>query len=213
VDGVNVERLQASLNRFNNEWMEGGFDPIAVDGVKGPGTNSRIMRVKYYLGYGSNRNAAVTSEFVRRMRHPRDPRYSSKTMIGTGIRRRREFKEQLEQQKGDELWGGSRYFTNRCIAIVGNRADVTSRKRTETFGNPDSDHHVSQTQADAVDFGIAEAHTLADELARKIGGPSDISDFQHFIVKNPQNGRNYRAQFIARTHGTGPHLHCGFERQ
>jgi hypothetical protein len=89
---------------------------------------------------------------------------------------------------------------------------VTSRKRVATFGNPGSDHHVSQLTADAVDFGIAEAHTLADELAAHLGGPSDIVDDQRFNVRNPQNGGLYRLQLIAGTHGTGPHLHLGARR-
>jgi len=46
------------------------------------------MTVKYYLGYGSNRDADATSEFIRRVRHPRDPQYFPKGMIGTGIKRR-----------------------------------------------------------------------------------------------------------------------------
>jgi hypothetical protein len=180
--------------------------------VKGPGTNSRIMRVKWYLGYGDDRTAEVTSKFVRRMRHPRDPKHSTLALIATGIERRRKFKKRMEAKarSGDALWAGSRYFTNRCIEIVGSRADVNSRKRVATFGNPGSDHHVSQLTADAVDFDIAEAHGLADELAREIGGPRDIADFEHWFVKHPHNGKTYRGQFIARTHGTGPHLHCGF---
>jgi hypothetical protein len=210
VDGNDVADLQRSLNRFDRDWMNGGFPNLVVDGVKGPATNSRIMRVKFYLGYGSDRSAEVTSQFVRRMRHPRDPRFSTPVMIATGINRRRKFKRQLERQSGDALWGGARYFTNRVIEIVGNRADVTSRKRVATFGNPDSDHHVSQLRADAVDLGIAEAHTLADEISRQLGGPRDIADFQRFELRNPQNGKTYRAQLIAGTHGTGPHLHSGF---
>lgn len=110
----------------------------------------------------------------------------------------------------NRLWGGSREITNQVIRIVGKRASVTSRKRWATFGNPGSDHHMSQTTADAVDFGIAEAHSLADEVARKLGGPSDIKDYQNFFIT--RNGKRYRVQIIAGTHGTGPHLHVGIRR-
>ena len=116
------------------------------------------------------------------------------------VRRRR-------RQISDRLWGGSRYFTNRIIAIVGDRAPVTSRKRWATFGNPGSDHHRSQRLADAVDFGIADAHALKNEISRKLGGPDPVDDYEHFHLKH--GGRTYRLQLIAGTHGTGPHLHAG----
>jgi hypothetical protein len=127
-------------------------------------------------------------------------------------RLRRAINRRRRELVSDRLWGGSRYFTNRVIEIVGDRAPVTSRKRVATFGNPGSDHHVSQLLADAVDFGIENAQDLMDEVARKLGGPSDVVDFQSFTVRHPRTGRLYRAQLIAVTHGTGPHFHAGFER-
>jgi hypothetical protein len=108
------------------------------------------------------------------------------------------------------MWGGSRYWTNRVIKIVGNRAPVTSRKRWLEFGNPGSDHHKSQKTADAVDFGTADNHGLKNEISRKLGGPSVLADYGSFIVR--RNGRAWRIQIIAGTHGTGPHLHVGVKR-
>ena len=116
----------------------------------------------------------------------------------------------LRRPRRPRLWGGCRQITNEAIRFVGDRAPVTSRKRWPTFGNPGSDHHRSQLHADAVDFGIGEAHTLADRLAKHLGGPSDIVDFQHFVVR--RHGVSYRVQIIAGTHGTGPHLHVGVRR-
>ncbi len=213
-DGADVKDLQRSLNRFTEKWLDGWPEKLVVDGVKGPGTNSRVMRVKWYLGYGDDRTAEVTSKFVRRMRHPRAGEWSRPDMIARGIERRRQFKVRMEKRarRGDSLWAGSRYFTNRVIEIVGRRADVTSRKRAFVLlGNRGSDHWVGNATADAVDLGIAEAHGLADEISRELGGPRDIADFQHFTLRNPQNGKTYRAQLIAGTHGTGPHLHNGFK--
>jgi len=114
------------------------------------------------------------------------------------------------EKASDRLWGGSRAVTNEVIRIVGARARVTSRKRVVTFGNPGSDHHVSQATADAVDFDARDAHDLADEISRKLGGPRDIADFQRFTIR--RNGRDYRVQIIAAAHGTGPHLHVGVRR-
>jgi hypothetical protein len=85
---VDVERLQRSLNRFTNRWLE-NVAPLIVDGRKGFLTNRRIMTVKWYLGYLGERGGRVTSKFVRRMRHPRDPRWSSVRQVLRGIRRRR----------------------------------------------------------------------------------------------------------------------------
>jgi hypothetical protein len=108
------------------------------------------------------------------------------------------------------LWGGSRQVTNEVVRIVAGRAPITSRKRWETFGNPMSDHYMGNETADAVDFGIAEAHWLKNEISRKLGGPSLLADYGSFAIR--RNGRTFRVQMIAGTHGTGPHLHVGVRR-
>jgi len=95
VRDLDVERLQASLNRFTNRWLE-NVAPLIVDGEKGFLTNRRIMTVKWYLGYLGERDGSVTSKFVRRMRHPRDPRWSSVGQVLRGIRRRRR-----QRRRGD----------------------------------------------------------------------------------------------------------------
>lgn len=82
-----VRNQQHSCNRFTNKYLK-GVHPLQVDGVKGPAMRSRVMAIKFYLGYGSKRDASVTSEFVRRMRHPNNRRYFPRGMITTGRRRR-----------------------------------------------------------------------------------------------------------------------------
>jgi hypothetical protein len=64
---MDVERLQASLNRFTNRWLE-NVAPLIVDGEKDFMTNRRIMTVKWYLGYLGERDGRVTSKFVIRRR-------------------------------------------------------------------------------------------------------------------------------------------------
>lgn len=103
-------------------------------------------------------------------------------------------------------WGGCRTVTNEVIRIVGGRAPVTSRKRWELYGNPDSDHYMGNKTADAVDFGISTAYSLGREIGQRLGGAWSY-DYQSFYVV--RNGRRYRVQIIAGTHGTGPHLHVG----
>jgi hypothetical protein len=44
---IDVARLQASLNRFTNRWLE-DVAPLIVDGERGFLTNRRIMTVKWY---------------------------------------------------------------------------------------------------------------------------------------------------------------------
>jgi hypothetical protein len=118
--------------------------------------------------------------------------------------------ERHSHSQDDQEWGGSRAVTNEIIAIVNGRYPVTSRKRSETYGNPGSDHHISQKYADAVDFGTVENHALKNEISRKLGGPSTLADYASFQIQ--RNGRAYRVQAIASNHGTGPHLHLGVKR-
>lgn len=82
-----IREHQETLNRFTNKYLK-GVKPLRLDGEKGPATNSRILACKYYLGYGKDRNSKITSQFVRRLRHPRGTAYSPKGMVGTGIARR-----------------------------------------------------------------------------------------------------------------------------
>ena len=117
------------------------------------------------------------------------------------------------EQADERLYGGSRAITNEAIRIVAGRARVTSRKRAASdplsIANPGSDHSAQNTQADAVDFGIATAYSLGAEIARRLGG-SWSTDYQSFTVR--RDGHSYRVQIIAGTHGTGPHLHVGVLR-
>jgi hypothetical protein len=63
--------LQHSLNRFAHRFLA-NVAPLRVDGSKGSETDKRIKTAKYYLGYAHHeRTAAVTPEFIRRLRHPR----------------------------------------------------------------------------------------------------------------------------------------------
>jgi hypothetical protein len=118
------------------------------------------------------------------------------------------------RKASDSLFCGIRGVTNRVIDIVNGRARVTSRKRAAnhplSLSNPSSDHNCRNRCSDAVDFGIAEAHSLADEIADRLGGPSNIVDFQNFTITH--GGQRFNVQIIAGTHGTGPHLHVGVRR-
>jgi lysozyme len=92
-DDEATRRAQLNCNRFTDRWLK-NVTPLIVDGVKG-------------------RDAKVTGEFVRRMRHPRDPRFSSARMIAAGIVRRRRQKRretairnEIPSFKGAVLYDG-----------------------------------------------------------------------------------------------------------
>jgi hypothetical protein len=127
------------------------------------------------------------------------------------LEQRRERDEEINTSPGIPSWGGSRDVADRFVLPVFEKhgIPVTSTKRTETYGNPTSDHHVSQLLAYAVDGGIAEAHGVADEIGEELG-VGTVTDYatENFTV----DGVRFRVQIIAATHGTGPHLHVGIRR-
>lgn len=89
--------LQREANHFTGQYLR-GVAPLVVDGRPGRSTASRIMRIKFDLGYGRHRDAMVTREFLNRMRHPRTRKYFPKGMIGIGIARRSAQKARWAQQ-------------------------------------------------------------------------------------------------------------------
>lgn len=111
-------------------------------------------------------------------------------------------------KSGTGPWGGAQsIFDNEVRPVLKrNGVPITSTKRQETYGNPDSDHHVSQRDAYAGDGATANNHALADRIGYALGiGP--VTDYTNYYIK--RNGRTYRVQIIAGTHGTGPHIHIG----
>lgn len=113
---------------------------------------------------------------------------------------------------GKGPWGGSQSFFEAIVIPILDKhgVPVTSTKRWETYGNPDSDHYNGNTTAYAVDGGIGEAYWLRDECARAVLGRA-VSDYELAYFTAP-NGVQFRYQAIAATHGTGPHLHQGIRR-
>lgn len=116
----------------------------------------------------------------------------------------------LASRISDARWGGSRYYTNRANRVVLERhpgTRTTSRKRAVLLGNTASDHNFTSTRADARDWARVDDHATKNAISRANGGPATIADFGTWTTV--RNGRTYRHQIIAGTHGTGPHLHYG----
>ena len=210
-----VEFWQRQLNQFTEEQFS-DIEPLKADGDVGPKTRDRVRDVKYWLGYGKRwRDASVNRELRWRIEHPNGIRHGTKQedtdreRVARGRERRRRHRERAD----DDNWAYCRGVTDLVIRIVDQKrpnTKITSRKRSETFGNPSSDHYIKNTRADAVDFARVNDQWLMDEIAKELGGPADVVDFQSFIITH--NGRRFRVQIIAITHGTGPHLHVGVKR-
>lgn len=117
--------------------------------------------------------------------------------------------EQVIASPGAPHWGGCEDILLNEVVPLFQAAGLyrNSGKRTATYGNPDSDHHVSQVIASAADCPTANNTTLRNQIAQGLGIASSVTDFTAYYIT--RNGRRYRLQFIAATHGTGPHLHVG----
>jgi len=118
---------------------------------------------------------------------------------------------------GTGPWGGCESILEREVvpAVARNRGPgyEGSGKRSETYGNPESDHHISQKDASARDFLLVADHSMARLIYGGLTGNSPSAwpgDYADFYFKRA--GRDFRGQIIASNHGTGPHLHVGIRR-
>jgi hypothetical protein len=212
-----TKTLQRELNAWTDKWLK-GVKRLKVDGELGKRTKQRIMGIKYYLGYGKNRDAELTPEFARRRRHPRDLRYSNPKMISTGaIRRRRQRKRAASAvtHKDDASWGGSRYFTNQAVDVAAKHGVGISRRKWSgppINGNFGSDHNVWNTSADAVDLPTFDGQDLAEDIARRLGVSYAPGSWNNSYTS--RNGQQYRVQILwAAPDGSHrDHVHVGVRR-
>lgn len=114
----------------------------------------------------------------------------------------------IPKASGEGDWGGSESVAREIEAVVERKRGKCSgsEKRTETYGNPGSDHHVSQTTAFAIDFYLVDDYEMATIIAAHFGVEWE-GDYSNFYIT--RGGKTFRIQIIAGTHGTGPHLHVG----
>lgn len=114
----------------------------------------------------------------------------------------------IRRASGEGDWGGSESVAREIEALVEKKRGECSgsEKRTETYGNPGSDHHVSQTTAFAIDFYLVNDYEMAALIAAHFG-VNWAGDYSDFYVR--RGHARFRIQIIAGTHGTGPHLHVG----
>ena len=118
-------------------------------------------------------------------------------------------KKGINFSPGDPNWGGSRdIFWNEVVPAAG--INPHSTKRSETFGNPDSDHYIGQLLAYAGDFLPSEARAIAIARRLGIGYNGYADDYKSYYIT--REGVTFRVQIVASNHGTGPHVHVGIER-
>jgi len=181
---LDVERLQASLNRFTDRWLE-NVAPLVVDGVKGPLTDRRIMAVKRYLGYLGERDSQVTSRFVRRMRHPRDPRWSSPRQVLRGIRRRRRGRqpaaEDLDPRPGISSFDGRPVATWLRSYLVWARERGWHGQLTSGWRSPEASEQLCIEICGApVCPGRCAGRASNHSKLEKPNGAIDVSDYTRF---------------------------------
>jgi hypothetical protein len=111
---------------------------------------------------------------------------------------------------GDPHWSGSRYVIEDRVDPVMARhgIPVTSRKRTDTLGNPGSDHDVGNTTAYATDYGTYDGAEAAHGVARSLGIDNySVGDYTSYYVTF--GGRTFRVQILWAVSGHFDHVHVG----
>lgn len=114
-----VKDLQRALNAFTDEHLK-GVQPLIVDGDKGPATDQRIRKCKYWLGFKVPTGSGVGKQLIPRLQHPKRERlFPSAEYTERGRRRRTEQREEWRRQreKADEA-DGVTTFDGVPVAVV-----------------------------------------------------------------------------------------------
>lgn len=214
-----VRRLQHSLNRFTERALK-SVAPLEVDGRKGPETNKRIELAKFYLGYGSGeRTAVVTSDFVRRLRHPRSARYSGPRMLARAARRRRRQHQNAARVGHGPIEGTPKHVIDTLVLPIAAACGIHVTPATIATWNARhgptstglrSDHQGPADVAWAADLSNGTSTTpQMDELARRLAHRFDIAWGGSGCVNAYHHG--YRFQMLYRTADHYNHVHIGIK--
>ena len=212
---VGVKALQRALNKFTEKYLD-GLPPLEVDGKKGTETDKRIGTVKYYLGYGGaeRRSAAVQPAFLRRLMHPRSPRFSGARMLARAARRRSKQRKAAKRLTSGPVEGAPKHIIDAIVLPIAQECGINrtvamndaanARHGTTNTGNR-SDHQGPPNVAWAADISnggspTPEMDKLARSLAQRFGIPWSGSG----LVNATLGG--YRYQLIYRTTQGGNHF-------
>jgi peptidoglycan hydrolase-like protein with peptidoglycan-binding domain len=213
-----VKALQRALNRFSEKYLD-GLAPLQVDGKKGTETDKRIRTIKYYLGYGAaeRRSAAVPRAFVRRLKHPRSPRYSGARMLARAARRRTKQRNRAKRLLGGPIEGTPKHIVDTIVLPIAQRCginrtpamnDAANAVHGPTSTGARSDHQGPGNVAWAADMSNGGSPTPEmDKLARSLAQRFDIP-WDGAGLRNAIHG-GYRYQLIYRTKDHFDHVHLG----
>ena len=218
-----VRALQRSLNAFTKQYLE-GVPPLAVDGVRGTETDKRIRAAKFYLGYGDKaRTTAVTSTFVRRLRHPRSPRFSGPELLARAERRRGKQRANAKRLASAAIAGTPKQIIDSVVLRIAAQAGINRSPATNDAANAahgptvsggTSDHQGPPQVAWAADISNGSNPTPEmDKLARMLATRFKIPWNGSGLVNATHGG--YRYQLIYRTMTGGNHynhVHFGVRR-
>jgi len=214
-----VRRLQHSLNQFSERALKNVL-PLAVDGKLGPETSRRIELAKFYLGYGAAaRTPVVTSDFVRRLRHPRSARYSGPRMLARAARRRRRQQRQAARLGHGPIEGSPKHVIDTVVLPIAAACGIHVSPATIAVWNARhgptstglrSDHQGPPEVAWAADLSNGSSPTpQMDELARRLAHRLDIPWSGSGCVNATHGG--YRFQMLYRTADHYNHVHIGIK--
>jgi len=216
------ERKEAAIAdaRKHREWQEGRIKMLIKerDEARAAGNEDRVDLLNIKIDE-TKEAMARTVESIKRLEkvvpNAREAWRKARSQVKRLVRKRKkrrkkkrkkERQDDIEFSPGSPHWGG-------CADIHADEVEPAygaqshSEKRSETYGNPTSDHHVSQVWAFAGDFppSVAGAIRIAKGLGIGYNGYAD--DYKLYYIY--REGRQIRVQIIASNHGTGPHVHSG----
>jgi GH25 family lysozyme M1 (1,4-beta-N-acetylmuramidase) len=182
---IDKKEFQRTINRFVAKWVD-DVPPLIVDGDFGAMTHRYIKQVQFWLGYGK-RDGKPSETLVRRMRHPRNPRFTPPGMILRGIARRtkqkRHAKKEREaaQRKGVIVFDGKPCPTwiatiLRQARVKGWNGVVVSGVRT-TAHSIELCHQMCGAPSCPGKCAGASSNHNADEPVEDGEGAVDCSDF------------------------------------
>jgi peptidoglycan hydrolase-like protein with peptidoglycan-binding domain len=205
--GSDVSRLQEALNSR-------GFNPQGVDGIFG--NNTRAAVIAFQRAQGITADGIVGPDTSERLFGSREAKYFDGVSDFEGGPSGPSRPGNVTAGGG---WGGSQGVADAARSIARSMGiPVTSEKRNyadtvRVGSSTGSDHYTGNTNAYAVDFGVAGAR--GDELARRIadeyGIPrSSIGTYNRHTIN--VDGQRYSVQLLWRVSGHYDHVHVGIRR-
>jgi peptidoglycan hydrolase-like protein with peptidoglycan-binding domain len=194
--GQQLNERSAAVQRSENLLRKLGYKSVKADGLYDAATRNAVLR--FEKKHKLKADGVLTQGDYNKMKKVLASRGAGKVKPGRG-------------------WAGSEGMADVAKAVARQMGiPVTSMKRSAAGSigsSTGSDHHVSQKNAYAVDFGVAGsrgtqmAHRLAKAYNLK---PPYIGTYRNHFIK--VEGKTYRVQLLWKVQGHYDHVHMGFRR-